>query len=103
MLKIARNRPFIPSFERYHYFDFLWKVSFSNRLRLQFPETVPKKYKAFVGRGNNSNLIKTLLKRREAWWTFTDKIDEANFVWTQIKVNSIYNNQANCEPALFSE
>ena len=40
-------------------------------------------------------LLKTLLKRREAWWTLTDKIDEANFVWTQIKVNQIFNAQTN--------
>jgi hypothetical protein len=33
-----------------------------------------KKYKAFVGYGNNSNLIKTLLKRRYSWWVLTDKI-----------------------------
>ena len=62
--RISRNRPFVAPFERYNYFDFLWKVSITNGIRIEFPETYTKKFKAYVGRGNNSNLIKTLLKRR---------------------------------------
>ena len=42
-------------------------------------------------------LIRTLMSRREAWWSVTDRIDEANFVWTQLKVNQIFNIQDNGE------
>ena len=43
-------------------------------------------------------LIKSLFKRRNFWWCFTDKYDEANFVWTQIKINQIFHVQENNEP-----
>ena len=42
-------------------------------------------------------LIRTLLKRREAWWSLTDKVEEANFIWTQIKVNSVFMGQVKSE------
>lgn len=42
-------------------------------------------------------LIKTFFKRRESWWAITDRIDEANFVWTQIKVNYLHNAQKICK------
>ena len=42
-----------------------------------------------MGRGNNGKLIKGLLRRRP-WTIIVDKISEAHFVWTQIKVNTIY-------------
>lgn len=40
-------------------------------------------------------LLKTLFKRRKGWFNFTEKYDEANVVWTQIKINSIFTNQKN--------
>jgi hypothetical protein len=45
------------------------------------------KYKAWVGSGNNGNLIKSLLKRRFWWNVVEDKTLNANFIWTQLKVN----------------
>lgn len=42
-----------------------------------------------MGGGNNSNLIKGLMKRRP-WFQLTDKAQDAQFVWTQIKVPSIF-------------
>lgn len=62
--KIPRNRPFLVPFDRYHYKDFVWKIAFSNKIKAEFIESYPKRLKAFVGSGNNSMLIKTLLKRR---------------------------------------
>lgn len=41
-------------------------------------------FKCFVGKGNNSMLIRRLMQSRN-WWTFTDDVAEANFVWTQWK------------------
>lgn len=58
------------------YRDFLFKVNFAHG---RFDALVLKedlnyykqdfKYKAYIGRGNNSLLIRSLLKRRY-WWTF---------------------------------
>lgn len=54
------------------YLDFLFKINFSNNvyISLQLAPldnniSVGQKYKVFVGPGNNSLLIKSLLKRRE--------------------------------------
>jgi hypothetical protein len=43
-----------------------------------------RKYKFFIGNGNNRNLIKSILKQRY-WWTETNDISSANLVWTQLK------------------
>jgi hypothetical protein len=45
-----------------------------------------------VGAGNNSNLIKGILRRRN-WLQLTDKIESAQIVWTQIKVSGIFQGQ----------
>ena len=50
------------------------------------------KYKYYVGKGNNRQLVIALIKRR-FWWVETDDISEANFVWTQLKINSFYQKQ----------
>jgi hypothetical protein len=46
------------------------------------------KYKYYVGKGNNKNLIISILKKRW-WWAETDDIAAANFVWTQLKVANV--------------
>ena len=70
------------------YQDFLWKVNYANRLYVVIPEA-ESCYKAFIGSGNNCTLIRSVLKRR-FWWNITDKMESCQFVWTQLKVNSIY-------------
>jgi hypothetical protein len=47
------------------------------------------RYKYYIGPGNNSLLIKSLMKRR-FWWVQEDDPKKANFVWTQLKLNSYY-------------
>jgi hypothetical protein len=59
----------------------------------QSPEEYNHKFKAFVGKGNNSLLVKSLIKRRSSWWTFTEKYEEANLIWTQIKIPEIFRGQ----------
>jgi hypothetical protein len=49
---------------------------------------VERKYLYFVGRGNNKNLIVSIFKKRW-WWSETEDASAANFVWTQLKVESI--------------
>ena len=70
--------------------DFLWKVNFSNGLYVRIPDELDSPYKVFVGRGNNSLLVKGIIRRRP-WWQLVDKItDDTNFVWTQLKVNDFF-------------
>ena len=45
------------------------------------------RYKAWVGSGNNGNLIKSLLKRRFWWHVLDEKSLNVNFIWTQLKIN----------------
>jgi hypothetical protein len=49
-----------------------------------------QQYKCFVGKGNNSILIRTLFKTRY-WWLLHDKeeIEKVNFMWTQLRKNPI--------------
>lgn len=53
-------------------------------------------YKYFIGKGNNSMMVKGLLKNRY-WWTMGDyqyegDLKNLNFVWTQNKVQKIFEN-----------
>lgn len=43
-----------------------------------------RKYKYYVGAGNNKNLIISLMKKRW-WWTEVNSMNDANFIWTQLK------------------
>ena len=55
------------------YKDFLWKVNFTNLIHVRMPDDIEKPYKFFVGKGNNSALIKGIMRRR-FWWQIVDKI-----------------------------
>jgi hypothetical protein len=62
-------------------------------LDLAPPQLSFQKVKAFVGYGNNCNMIKGLIKRR-FWWTLSEELTtDCVFVWTQLKVNKIYQRQ----------
>ena len=47
-------------------------------------------YKFYVGKGNNSVLVRSLLKQR-FWWQLHDKeeIEKCNFMWTQLRKNPV--------------
>lgn len=62
-------------------------------LDLELPNLTYKKYKAFVGYGNNCNMIKGLIKRR-FWWVISEEnTNDCLFIWTQTKVNKIFERQ----------
>lgn len=70
----------------------IWKSSFNLGLRYIVPknnnsENTNLKY--FVGKGNNSKLIKNIMAKRW-WWSLDSKEDNSNFIWTQLKIYSIY-------------
>jgi len=50
----------------------------------------PMHFKVFVGKGNNSMLVRSLFKAR-FWWLLHDKeeMDKVNFMWTQCRKNQI--------------
>ena len=57
---------------------------------MKLKDTIENPYKAFVGKGNNSNLLRMILKKR-FWWQVVDKnICEVHLIWTQLKVNELY-------------
>lgn len=55
--------------------------------------------KYYVGGGNNSNLIKGIIRRRP-WFQLTDKAQDAQFVWTQIKIPAIFAQQKKGDPVV---
>jgi hypothetical protein len=67
-------------------------------LDLEPPALTSRKYIAYVGYGNNCNMIKGLLRRR-FWWTLSEELTEdCAFAWTQIKINKIYEKQERARP-----
>ncbi len=67
------------------YRQFLFIINLSHKVfrQLDIP-MYENKFKIFIGKGNNNNLIKSIMKRR-FWFQITKNIEEANFVWTQLK------------------
>ena len=77
---------FVRNFEIYK--DYLMKINFTfNILIKTTPERIFPCYKYYLGNGNNQVLIRSLMRQRW-WWSQTDNKKEANFIWTQIKVNT---------------
>lgn len=52
-------------------------------------------YRAFVGKGNNSILIKNTLKNR-FWWNISDNDVEANLNWQQSRDNKFIQMLKSC-------
>jgi hypothetical protein len=79
-----------------NFFDFLFKVNFSSNiyvsLELSRPEETvnPVKYKVYIGKGNNSLLLKSLMKRR-FWWEIADSLDSSgiSFFWSQNIIDKV--------------
>ncbi len=82
------------------FLDFLFKVNYSNNIYVCLSlsskdESINTyKYKAYIGTGNNSLLIKSLLKRR-FWIEIVENIDTIgiNFYWTQNKSDELHKKQ----------
>ena len=69
-----------------NYKDFIFRVNFTNGLYVKSKQQYEKPLKVFVGFGNNSALVKGIMRRR-FWWQLVDKITEdTNFVWSQLKL-----------------
>ena len=73
-----------------YYREFLLKINQSNNAIIPFPKAPFTPYKYYIGRGNNSILVRNCLKSR-FWWSMGDFEDWEgyNFIWTQWKANKI--------------
>ena len=56
---------------------------------IETPIEYEHRLRVYIGKGNNSGLIRGLIKRR-LWCAITDRVEDANFVWTQLKVLSYF-------------
>ena len=55
-------------------------------------EGVNAYYKCFIGKGNNSQLVQTLIRNRFWWLTREkDRVDRVNFMWTQLHQKHVFN------------
>lgn len=95
--KLSKNLANPKDKERYldlkekYYREFLVKILKSNGVeKIQFPTASFAPYKYYIGRGNNSGIVRTALKSR-FWWSMGDYDDweDYNFIWTQWKSNKI--------------
>ena len=73
-----------------YYREFLAKINKSNNYDNKFPSSTFPPYKYYIGRGNNSILVRAALKTR-FWWSMGDfdEWSDYNFLWTQWKSNKI--------------
>ena len=72
-----------------YYRDFLWKINFNRGFFLTAPTEA---YRFYVGKGNNSRLIRRIMSKRQ-WWVEDSKQENAHFIWTQLKVYDVIKNQ----------
>ena len=79
-IKLEKERDFAKRLDFYK--DFLQKINLSNR---QIVKSIKFPYKIYVAKGNNSELIRNIIKDKW-WWTSVEILDEnVNFLWTQLK------------------
>lgn len=62
----------------------LWRKIISESNGIKPINTLNTTYKYYIGKGNNSRLINRCFTSR-SWWVEVDKIELANFTWTQWK------------------
>ncbi len=73
--------------------EFLFMINFSNQIYRELDITkYESPFKIFIGQGNNNNLIKAIIKKR-FWFQIVKTSEEANFIWTQLKDENIYQRQ----------
>lgn len=75
------------------YREFLLTIALTNRLF--FSPGGEVQYKAYICKGNNGLLVKSIMKTRP-WWSFRSSgdIDGCNLVWTEWKRNKSINQLA---------
>jgi hypothetical protein len=81
--------------EKYkQYCDFLGLINLTNNLKVQLTEKTSN-YVLYVGKGNNSSLIKQLFRTYRPWWTVEENNPDnpnVNLFWFQLRQNDILDN-----------
>lgn len=73
--------------------EFLFMVNFANGIYRPLDiQRYDEPFKIFVGKGNNGNLIRSIIKKR-FWFELTRNKEEAHFVWTQLKEEEVHARQ----------
>lgn len=68
-------------------------IYFNLDLKIDDISSRGRKLKAYIAPGNNGAMVAGLIKRRY-WWVVTDeRTADCDFVWTQIKIQEIFNHQ----------
>jgi hypothetical protein len=65
----------------------------SINLELHHPSPFLLKHKAYIGPGNNCNMVMGLIKRRFWWSVSEDYSEDCLFIWSQLKNNKIFRRQ----------
>lgn len=60
-----------------NYVEFIQKVNFSNDCLVELPKSGFKPYRAFIGKGNNGQIVRNMLKQRW-WWQLVESRHHAN-------------------------
>lgn len=89
---LLKPRKFTQPFDTYYYRDMIWRVGFSNEEIVKSPPEYEQKVRIYIGRGNNSRLIRSIVNKR-SWYQVSERIEESSVVWTQLKVQSAFASQ----------
>jgi|JI6StandDraft_1071083.scaffolds.fasta_scaffold07108_2 hypothetical protein len=60
--------------------EFMFTINLSNGLVVNNKKDTT--YRAFIDKGNNGLLLKSVVKRRW-WWHLVDEVAECNLLWTE--------------------
>jgi len=84
------------------YLEFLWKLQFAHNIYINLDlkhddiNNRQRKYKAYIAPGNNGAMVRGLLKRRFWWQIAEERTSDCDFVWTQLKINDLFEHQKRC-------
>ena len=67
----------------------IWRSMINKSNGIEVISNTYPHFKYFIGKGNNSKLIRKHLSQRP-WWVEVTDLDQANFIWTQWKDNRIF-------------
>ena len=85
------------------YLEFLYKVNFSNNIYVDLSLSGPiKQYRVKIGRGNNRQLVSSILKRR-FWFEVTNSNEDLAFIWSQDTKSIIHKSQMQSTDITYSD
>lgn len=74
-----------------------WKMTINNSNGLEIIPDISPNFKYYIGKGNNSRLIRKIFAKRP-WWTEVSDLETANFIWTQWKEKQVFSSLSCWDP-----